>query len=236
MSTYLLVHGAWHGGWCWRRVAEILKSHGHNVFAPTLTGLGERAHLIRPKIDLELHVQDILGVLHYEDLQAVILVGHSYGGMVITGVAERATDRMHHLIYLDAQVPRNNQSLASLAEPLQVENILRRARTYGDGWRVPPLPVDKLGLTDPSDIRWVQSKLTDQPLKTLFQPLQLVTGTEEAIPRTYIYCTNPPLGFFEKFAKQAQSEGWPYFELQTGHDAMITRPQELADLLLKAAE
>jgi len=232
VSAYLLIHGAWHGGWCWRRVATTLRSCGHEVYTPTLTGLGERAHLATPEIDLETHTRDVLGVLTYSDLKDVTLVGHSYGGMVITAVAEHASSRLTRLIYVDAQVPQNNQSLASLAQPAAVTDILEKARIYGEGWRVPPLPLDKLGITAQEDIQWVRSKLVDQPIRTLFQPARLPNECAESMQRTYVYCSKPPLGFFEQFAKRAQEEGWPYYDLPTGHDAMITAPDELSNILL----
>src|SRR4051812_34240279 len=118
MSTYVLVHGGGHGGWCYQRVARLLRSDGHEVYAPTLTGLGERSHLVGPQVDLDMHIQDVVALLHFEDLRAVILVGHSYGGMVITGVADRASDRIGRLVYLDAATPVNNQSLRDVAGPI----------------------------------------------------------------------------------------------------------------------
>jgi pimeloyl-ACP methyl ester carboxylesterase len=165
MATYVLVHGGAHGGWCYGPVARILRSAGQEVHAPTLTGLGDRSHLLRPGIDLDTHIADIVEVLHYEDLRDVILVGHSYGGMVITGVADRAPDRVGDLVYLDAATPANGQSLVDIAGPL-----MRAARAQGrvvDGVELvlfpgtEPLP--HYGVTDPADIAWMDERLTPIP-------------------------------------------------------------------------
>jgi pimeloyl-ACP methyl ester carboxylesterase len=160
MATYVLVHGGAHGGWCYGRMAPLLRAAGHEVFAPTLTGVGERAHLLSPDIDLDTHIQDVVQVLRYEDLRDVILVGHSYGGMVITGVADRAPDRVGHLVYLDAATPVNGESLAELAAPLM--NAARARGRVVDGVELvlfpgtEPLP--HYGVTDPDDIAWLTSR------------------------------------------------------------------------------
>ena len=148
MSTFLVVHGAWTGGWSWKKMRPLMRARGHEVFTPTLTGVGDRAHLARPEIDLSVHVEDILGVLAIEDLRDVILVGHSYGGMVATGVADRARDRVAHLIYLDAFVPKDGQSLSDLVPEAQRQRM-RDSVKAGDGWRVAPNPTS--GDTSPED-------------------------------------------------------------------------------------
>ena len=155
MATYVLVHGGGHGGWCYQPVARILRSAGHEVYAPTLTGLGERSHLLSPDIDLDLHIRDVVAVLHYEDLRDVILVGHSYGGMVITGVVDRAADRVGRVVYLDAANPLNGQSLVDVAGP-----IIEATRPLGevvDGVELVLLPAPGAGafygVTDPDDHR-----------------------------------------------------------------------------------
>ena len=138
MATYLLVHGGWHGGWCWRRVASILREASHEVFTPTLTGLGERAHLLSPEIDLDTHIRDIMGVLKYEDLHDLILVGHSYAGMIITAIAEQAPERLAHLVYLDACIPKNGESLIDVIGPDFAATFHERVQAEGEGWRQPP--------------------------------------------------------------------------------------------------
>ena len=173
MSTYLLVHGGWHGGWYWRRVTSILREAGHEVFTPTLTGLGERAHLLSPEIDLDTHIRDILGVMKYEDLHDLILVGHSYAGMIITAVAEQSVERLRHLVYLDAFIPQNGESLIDVIGADFAAIFHERVQVDGDGWRLPPLPLEVLGITEEADKLWISPKLTDQPFKAFSQPVRL---------------------------------------------------------------
>jgi pimeloyl-ACP methyl ester carboxylesterase len=244
MATFVLVHGAWHGGWCWRRLTPLLRAApaasgypvGHEVYVPTLTGLGERAHLLTPAVDLDTHTQDVLGVLEYEELQDVILVGHSYGGMVITAVAERAAERLAHLVYLDAFVPQDGQCLLDLFPVEAQAQTLARARAEGDGWRLPPQQEEEpFGVTDPADAQWLRSKLSPHPVKTFQQPVGQRNPEAASLPRTFINCT--ATGWFEEFAERARSEpGSHYRELPTGHDAMITAPTDLAQLLRELAE
>jgi pimeloyl-ACP methyl ester carboxylesterase len=233
MSTYVLVHGGAHGGWCYSRVAPILRAAGHEVFAPTLTGLGERAHLLSPEIDLDTHIRDVVAVLHYEDLRDVILVGHSYGGMVITGVADRAPDRIGHLVYLDAATPVNGESLAELAAPL-----MAAARSRGrvvDGVELvlfpgtEPLP--HYGVTDPDDIAWMEARLTPHPFRCFAQPLVLADeAVVAAIPQTHIVCTSTLAS--RDPARMAAADG-RVWDIDTGHDLMITEPAAVAELLLR---
>lgn len=234
MATFVLVHGGWHGGWCWGRVAPLLRAGGHEVHTPTLTGLGERAHLLSPDIDLDTHLRDVAGVLEYEELHRVVLVGHSYGGMVITGVADRAPERLAQLVYLDAFVPEDGQALFDLLRPERRDFYLQQAREHGEGWRTPGPPPQALGVADETEARWLAAKMTPQPLRTLQQPLRLANPAATALPRTYIHCTAGPLApSFAPFAARAQAEpGWRYHELPTGHDAMLTAPDALAALLL----
>jgi len=236
MTSYLLVHGAWHGGWCWRRVARLLRAAGHEVFTPTLTGLGERAHLINANIGLDTHVQDVLGALEYEDLRDVLLVGHSYGGMVIAGVAEKAAERLAHLVYLDAFVPGDGQSLVDFQPPEVLAMFLEKTRTEGDGYKLPSFPAEDFGITNKDDLAWVRPRLTPHPLKTKLDKVRLTNPKAADIPRTYIYCNNPAIGPFTQFADRLRNDKtWHYRELATGHDAMITEPQKLAALLLGLA-
>jgi len=229
MATYVLVHGGWAGGWQWREVATHLRAAGHDVYTPTLTGLGERVHLASPDIDLETHVQDILMVLAYEDLQDVILVGYSYSGMVVTAVAERAPERLAHLVYLDAFVPGDGDSLSALIGPELTAFLEQVARDYGDGWRLPHDPPDA-------------PRRTPQPIKPMYQTVAVANPAAAAIPRTFIYCTQEkeamgPMGIpLTQAATRANAdERWRYRELNTGHIPVETTPQELADLLLEVA-
>lgn len=233
--TFVLVHGGWHGGWSWSRVSPLLRAAGHHVWVPTLTGLADRAHLLTAEIGLETHIRDIVGLLEYEELERVVLVGHSYAGMVITGVAALAPERLSHLVYLDAFVPTEGDTLLSLLPPDRQAFYREQAATRGDGWRVPPPPVAALGVTNMVDLAWLEAKLTDQPLRSFEQPLARNAPT--ALPRTYIHCTEGPIAAsFAPFASRAQAEsGWRYHELATGHDAMILVPEDLTELLLGVA-
>lgn len=237
MATFVLVHGAMHGGWCWKRVTPLLRAAGHEVFAPTLTGLGERAHLAQPGIDLETHVRDVLGVFEYEDLDRVVLVGHSYAGTVIAGVADRLPGRIAHLVHLDAAEAGDGQALLDLFPPefQAAERALVEAE--GDGWRLPPSDPAFYEVTDLEDAAWVRDKLTPQPFKTFTQPLRLANPAGFPGPRTYIAClAAAPEGWRDAMVGRARNEpGWRYRELATGHDAMVTAPHELANLLLEAA-
>jgi pimeloyl-ACP methyl ester carboxylesterase len=232
MATFVLVHGAWHGGWCWRKVTPLLRAAGHEVHAPTLTGLGERAHLASPAVDLELHVRDILATLACEEIREAILVGHSYGGAVATVVADRAAGRVARLVYLDAPIPNDGQCLLDLITPAQAADFHERARQDGDGWRFAPNSPAALGIDDPVDAAWVGPRLTPQPLATFARPIRL-TGAVERVPRAYIFCAPArPGSILARFAEQARGAGWAYREVAAGHDAMISAPAATAEALL----
>jgi len=187
-------------------------------------------------VDLDTHVQDVTNVLQFEDLHDVILVGHSYGGIVITGVAERTAERLAHLCYLDAFVPRDGQALADFVGPEMVADAREKAKRSRDGSRVPmPFPLAAVGVEEEADVSWMTARLTDHPLNTILQPIRLSNPAARAVPRTFIYCSEPAIGFFEGFAEQARSEGWRYREIATGHTAMVTAPRRVADLLLEVA-
>ena len=234
MASFVLVHGAWHGGWCWVRVARLLRDAAHEVYTPTLTGLGERAHLAGREVDLETHVQDVVGLLEAEELRNVILVGHSYAGLVITGAAARAANRLSHLVYLDAFVPEAGRALLDYLGP-RAEAIRESARTAGDGWRVPPFPPERFGVTSQRDRDWLQRRLVPQPLKSFEQPLAAAGG--EKLKRAYLYCSSPAMGAFDQFAERLREDRrWTYHEIKTGHDAMVTAPGEVAKFLLGLAK
>lgn len=224
-EPFVLVHGAWCGGWVWRETARVLRAAGHDVFTPTLTGLGERAHLGNPDVDLDTHVQDIVGVLTYENLKDVILVGHSYSGMVITGVAERAPERLKHLIYLDALVPEDGKSRIDFMEAGVVEHFKEIMRSHGETWRV-PTPAG-------------YPRLTPHPLKTFTQPIRVANPAAAALPHTFIRCTgeSDPLVVtsIAEAAGRARKKGWRYVELPANHMPMDTMPRDLAVLLLDLA-
>ncbi len=228
----VLVHGAWHGGWCWARVVPLLRDAGHAVFAPTLTGLGDRAHLFHPDIGLADHVADVVALIEAEELSDLVLVGHSYAGMVISGVAERAAGRIRRLVYLDAFVPEHGQSLMALARPAPAGEAPPRP----EGNRVPSRTTSFFGIDDADDAAWVARRVVDQPLLTMTQPLDAPTGAAQSLPRTFVYCSGRPMGSFDQFKARFETDpAWRYHDLPTGHDAMVTDPAGLAALLLAEA-
>jgi pimeloyl-ACP methyl ester carboxylesterase len=237
MATYVLVHGGGHGGWCYRKVVPLLRAAGHEVYTPTLTGCGERAHLIGPDVGLDTHITDVVNVLHYEDLRDVLLVGHSYGGMVITGAADRATDRVAGLVYLDAANPANGQSLLDVAGP-----SLAVARDFGqvvDGVELVLIPTPDAGMfygvSDPEDLAWMADRLTPHPWRSFEEPLKL--ENEEAlwtIPQYHIVCTSTLATRDPKLVDEARRDG-RLWDIDTGHDLMITEPQAVAQALLEIA-
>ncbi|MBL7488343.1 alpha/beta hydrolase [Frankia sp. AgB1.9] len=237
MATYVLVHGGGHGGWCYQPVARLLRAAGHEVYAPTLTGLGERAHLVGPHVDLHLHIQDVVALLHHENLRDVILVGHSYGGMVITGIADRAADRVGRLVYLDAANPVNGQSLVDVAGP-----IIQATRPTGkvvDGVELVLIPFPEAGafygVTDPGDLAWMDERLTPHPWRCFEQPLALTNETALwAIPQYHIVCTSTLATRDPELMGKARAAG-RLWDIDTGHDLMITEPRAVADALQEVA-
>jgi len=232
-KTYVLVHGAWHGGWCWKRVTPLLLAAGHEVHTPTLTGLGDRAHLGGVDTSLDVHIQDVLMTIQAEELSDIILVGHSYAGMVVTGVADRVPSLIKHLVYLDAFVPENGKSLLDYVEPARQAEVIKTGRETGF---MTPLPMPLLGVTKPEDVAWVSRRLVNQPFKTLSQPVRLFNSAGPSVARTYIYCSKPPTGAFDQFANVIRNNPtWTFHDMNTGHDVMITDPQGLAKILLSVA-
>ena len=238
MATYVLVHGGGHGGWCYQRVARRLRAAGHEVHAPSLTGCGDRAHLVGPHVDLDLHTRDVAALLHSEDLRDVILVGHSYGGMVITGAADRAADRVGRLVYLDAANPVNGQSLVDVAGP-----VIEMVRPFGevrDGVELVLLPAPDAGLLygveDPDDLAWMAERLTPHPWACFEQPLDLQHEDELwAIPQYHIVCTSTLETRDPALMDRARSEG-RLWDIDTGHDLMLTEPEATTQALLEVAE
>ncbi|WP_055546558.1 alpha/beta fold hydrolase [Streptomyces sp. NBRC 110028] len=241
MSLYLLIHGAWHSGRCWERVVPLLTSAGHRVLTPSLTGYGDKAHLLGPEVGLDTHVDDIVSLIAEEDLTEVILVGHSYAGLVISSVANRIPDRIARLVYLDAMVPEDGESAADIMPVTQ--GLIDLAVASDSGWRVPPLPelpppAGLFGVTDPADVAWLRTLLSDQPVRCLQQPVRLDNPAARAIPRTHIHCVvGEPEGYARRPVPPVQPNGTPaqVWELPTGHDCMITMPVELTELLLRLA-
>ena len=234
MASFLIAHGAWSAAWAWKKMRPLLAARGHDLHIPTYTGLGERAHLASREIGLATHIADVLGTLEYEDLRDVVLVGHSYGGMVATGVADRARARVRRLVYLDAFVPRDGQSLLDLLPADIRERMRDSSKTTGDGWRVPPNPVPPD--TSEADLAWLMPRRVMHPLRAFEEPLRF-TGPDGGVPRTYIYCTRiAPGDVFGPFAERARREaGWQYLELEASHSPNVTAPEALTALLDKLA-
>jgi pimeloyl-ACP methyl ester carboxylesterase len=229
MATFVICHGAWGSGALWRKMRPLLRSAGHEIFTPTYSGLGDRAEHAAPHVDLDTHIRDIGALLYEEDLTGVVLVGHSYGGMVATGVADRLRERLARLIYLDAFVPRSGQSLFDLL-PLEERSKREAARdNVGGGWLLPPgqIPAD----TSEADVKWMTPRRHWQPIKTFTQPI-ILKGSSTSLPRCYIYCTRTsPDDRFAPFAKRAKEEGgWRYLEIDASHSPHITAPERLANL------
>jgi pimeloyl-ACP methyl ester carboxylesterase len=237
MATYVLVHGGGHGGWCYQRLARILRSAGHEAYTPTMTGVGERAHLLSPSVDLDMHLRDIVAVLNFEDLHDVVLVGHSYGGMVITGVADRVPDRVGRLVYLDAATPMNGQSLVDVAGPV-IEVVRPEGRTV-DGVELVLLPTPEAGafygVTDPADLAWMADRLTGHPWRCFEQRLELQNEPSLwAIPQYHIVCSSTLATRDTGQMAKARAEGH-LWEIDTGHDLMITEPERVAEALIEVA-
>lgn len=234
MTVFVVAHGAWSAGWAWKKMRPLLRAAGHEILVPSYTGLGARGHLAQREITLETHIQDVLGVLEFEDLRNVVLIGHSYGGIVATGVADRAQGRIDRLIYLDAFVPQDGQSLFDLVPAEARTRMSDLARETGEGWRVPsnPIPPD----TGAADVAWITARRMAQPIRTFSTPLRLQNGAV-TLPRSYIYCRIcAPGDGFRRFAEQARSEpGWRCHEIDASHSPHITAPEALCDLLVNIA-
>jgi len=236
MSVFVLVHGAWHGGWCWRDVARRLSAAGHDVFTPTLTGLGERAHLAQWPIELETHVTDIENVIVFEELQDVRLVGHSYGGIVVSGVAERLASRIGHLVYLDAIVPTHGKRHIDMVPPRPGGSFEQLKNASAELDALPVGSMEFLGVTDPEKVAWLERHLVPHPMGTLLAPSVLPDDKAATLPRTFLYCTERQGKSFSPFASAAKDDpSWSYRELATAHDAMVTAPDTLTELLLEVA-
>lgn len=235
MATFVLVHASFKGGWSWKRVTPLLRAEGHEVYTPTLTGLGERSHLATSEINLDTHIQDVVNLLFYEDLTDVILVGHSYAGMVITGAAARAAGRIARLIYLDAYLPEHGQCEYDLWPPSDREVALA-ALAAGESFRQPP-PVELLDIGDPQLAAWLAPRMVAQPVATYTQPLAFGSAWDPHPPRAYILCTEGFLaGQMAVFANRARAAGWPVRELPAVHDVMVTAPAMLAAALDELAQ
>jgi pimeloyl-ACP methyl ester carboxylesterase len=246
LSTYVLVGGGWLGGWCWKEVARRLRGHGHDAYPVTLTGLGERVHLAGPEIDLDTHIADVVNLMDYEDLNGVVLVGHSYAGVVITGVADRAPGRLARLVYLDTGPPPDGVCLLDVYPPEARQHLERQVQQQGDGWRWPLPPFEELGTIaslaglSEAQLDRLRAKATDQPFRPLSEPLHQVNAARGKFSRVVILCTEG--GFTisrlqeliatgESRLQALASPDWQFIELRSGHWPMLSVPDELADVL-----
>lgn len=230
-KTFVLVHGAWHGGWCWSKVASILRGRGHTVFTPTQTGLGERSHLLSRSLDLDVFVTDIANVLTWERLEDVILVGHSFGGNAVSGVADRMPDRVRQLFYLDAVMLENGQSPFSNLPKDIVEARLKAAQETSGGLSLPVPQPSVFGIVDPEQAAWVGGLMTPHPLSTYTSPLKLANKVGNGLPASYIVCVDPIYQPLEASRNWVKAHGWKMIEIATGHDAMVSAPDRLAEIL-----
>jgi len=227
-GTIVFCHGAWDGGWFWKDTAAELRRKGFDVYAPSLTGLGDRIHLGTPETNLDTHIEDIVNLIRYEQLRDVYLIGHSYGGMVATGAADRVPERIREIVYLDAYVPEDGQSIADfLGGPSSdfVGMMQQAADAYGGGWRV-PYPGEAY-----------DERLTAQPGQTFLQPIKLTNADARKLPRTYVACTargeHPVYTPIDGVAARAREAGWRYYEIAAGHNLNQTSPEETLRLLLE---
>lgn len=243
MANFVLVHGAWHGGWCWQRVTSALQAQGHRVYAVTLTGLGERAHLLSPAITLDTHIDDVISAIEVEELHDVILAVHSYAGMIGTAVADRLGKHLKHLVYVDAVVPKPGESWSSTQSAAVQQQRLSAAQA-STRFSFPPPDPEVFGLHD-ADHAWVKRRQTPHPGNTYQAPLDFDVKRVAAIPRTFVNCTQPALGTIEpsrlrvkdaKFWDGAWLPNSNIVEIKTGHDPMISEPAALTKILLDCAE
>jgi pimeloyl-ACP methyl ester carboxylesterase len=244
MANFVLVHGAWHGGWCWQRVVRALCAQGHRVHAPTLTGVGDRAHLLSSAITLETHIADVLQLLAAEELDQVVLAVHSYAGMIGTAVADREPQLLKHLVYVDAVVPRPGESWGGTHASAVREARLAAADASPD-YSFPPPDPSVFGLAG-ADLEWVRRRQTPHPGHPYLEALDFDPARVASVPRTFIDCTSPPLGTIDAIRPRVRDQrywdgawqgggGARLVELRTGHDPMVSAPAELTRILLEAA-
>jgi pimeloyl-ACP methyl ester carboxylesterase len=231
--TFVLVHGAWHGGWCWRRVSDLLEKKGHKVFAPTMTGLGERSHLIGGKIDLATHVTDIVNVMKWENLNGIVLVGHSYGGVVISGVAEQMREAIGSIVFLDAFLPESGDSLAAKASQPVREAIAGLVEKGESAMKPVPAAVFRV---NEKDRAWVDAMCTPHPLATLTDKITVTGARDRVAKKAYIRAKGYPSVPFDGVHEQLKTNSaWRVYELPCGHDAMVDMPDQLTEILIEVA-
>ena len=235
MTDFVLLHGAFHGGWCWARVAPILRAAGHRVFTPTQTGLGDRAHLLHAGITLTTFVDDLVAVLETAELSGAVVVGHSFGGNAITGAAERVPERIAHLVYLDAVVPRDGVSPLEVSVPEIAAERRRSGAATGNVSIAPPDP-QMFGVPEGPDADWVRRRMTPHPFGSMNTVLALRQPPGNGLPCTYVFCTDPVYSSLAWARERAKGLGFAWRELAAGHDCMVTALDETAALLMEIAD
>ena len=230
---FLLIHGAWHGGWVWNEISEILRYQRYSVSTPTLTGLGEKKHLLSSKITIETFIEDVVNHIIFEDLNNIILVGHSFAGSVISGVADKLKDRIQKLIYFDAMILIDGQKPFDITPKETVEQRIELAKKFGNNISIPAPSPDAFGVFDIKKSLLLEEKLTPHPLSAFQSKLILKNEVGNGIPLSYIFCTKPVYKSLESSREVVRKMKWPIFELNAGHDAMLTHPKETLNLLMK---
>ena len=235
MSSFVLVHGAWHGSWCWKHVRRVLQAQGHYVFTPTLTGVADRSHLMDRSVDLDTHIVDVLNLIQWEELSDVVLCGHSYGGCVVSGVADRIPERIRSLVYVDAFVLENDENLIQHLPPGQRDQLLEGTKQVGEGWKMPPIPAEVFNV-NLADREWVNRQCTLHPLKSFQQRIRLTGGIDTIERVTYVRAAGFEDGSpFPPFYEKAKARGWKTVTMACGHDVMLDEPEKLTSVLLDAA-
>lgn len=236
---FVLVHGAWHGGWCWSRVARRLLAAGHRVFAPSLSGLADRAHLFGPRIGLATHVEDIVRLAEFEGLDDFVLVGHSYAGSIVTGVGDRLRERVSHYVYLDAVVPPDDARTWRWADYMTEQARRERMAAIegeGRGLMLPPPPVDVFGIATQADREFVAARMTPMPAATFLESIELRAGGTRGLRRSYVAAAAPVYQGLRAVAERIRADsGWHFEEIQAGHDMMLDAPEALCMRLLEFA-
>ncbi len=230
---FLLIHGAWHGGWVWNEISEILRYQRYSVSTPTLTGLGEKKHLLSSKITIETFIEDVVNHIIFENLSNIILVGHSFAGSVISGVADRLKDRIQKLIYFDAMILIDGQKPFDITPKETVEQRIELAKKFGNNISIPAPSADAFGVFDIKKSLLLEEKLTPHPLSAFQSKLILKNEVGNGIPLSYIFCTKPVYKSLESSREVVRKMKWPIFELNAGHNAMLTHPKETLNLLMK---
>jgi len=232
-KTFVLVHGAWHGGWCWRRVSDLLEAKGHKVFTPTMTGLGACSHLLSKDVNLTTHITDIVNFIKWEDISEIVLVGHSYGGYIVSGVAEQLADKISSIVFLDAFLPESGESLAAGASQ-PVKDAIAAALGRGE-LALKPVPAAVFRVNE-KDRAWVDAKCTPHPIAALTEKIMVTGARDKIAKKSYIRAAGyPSVPFDAALAKAKSNSAWKTFEMTAGHDAMVDEPDKLADILQQVA-